>query len=416
MQDNCSTRSTFNQLYEPIDRSAFLQEIREMKTDKYTKKLYSDRLFALLASAQMEQCKSLVEISNQLQDEDFSKAIGLSSISASQISRKLRTVPTSVLKSMLNRVVQKAISKIGANRVRQGLGRIYLIDSTTIGLSLTRYPWASFRKTKSGIKVHLRLSFWDKDVLPDAAIITAAKKADKTQMDDLVVTEKDVLNVFDRGYVDYKKFDSYCANEILFVSRLKSNALIHVEQSYDVSPGSPIIKDEKVILGKDSLNQMKHSLRLIEVTDTQGNIIRILTNAFQRKAEEIGELYRNRWQIELFFKWIKQHFTVKHFYGQSPQAVENQVYIALITYVLLVLLHKKCGYSKSLLQFCRVMKQCLYEDFQTFIKKLYQRHGPTSKGRRKVPNHKLVFDLTIEQAISGDTCLLHSLDIDPVIL
>jgi len=103
---------------------------------------------------------------------------------------------------------------------------LYLIDSSVVSLCLSRYRWAEFRKTKGGIKVHLRLKLFDGGVLPDAAVLTAAKKADKTQMDQLVIAEEGAFNVFDRAYVDYRKFDDYCQNGVLFASRLKKNAVV----------------------------------------------------------------------------------------------------------------------------------------------------------------------------------------------
>ena len=103
---------------------------------------------------------------------------------------------------------------------------------------------------------------------------------------------------------------------------------------------------------------MEHSLRLLKTTDTEGNLVMILTNDFTRSADEIGDLYRYCWQIELFFKWIKQHLTVKHLYGESPQAVENQVFMALITYCLLMLLKMETGFTGTLLEIQRLVKTC----------------------------------------------------------
>ncbi len=149
-----------------------------------------------------------------------------------------------------------------------------------------------------------------------------------------MIEENDVLNVFDRGYVDYRKFDSYCERHIRFVTRLKGNALVEVVAELPVDPAGPINKDRIVYLGKEGLNKIQHPLRLIETTDSEGNRVTILTNDITLKAAEIADIYRYRWQIELFFKWTKQHLRVKHFYGLSQQAVENQIFIALITYCL----------------------------------------------------------------------------------
>ena len=201
---------------------------------------------------------------------------------------------------------------MGINKVNRELGAIGIIDSSTISLCLTRYPWAVFRKTKGGVKLHLSLRFINGVTIPEEAIIAPAKQNDRKQMDGLVTESEDILNVFDRGYVDYEKFDYYCQEGIRFVPRLKDNAIVGVIENQSINQDSPVESDMVVKLGT-SVKKMKHNLRLIEVTDTQGNLIRIITNDFHFSPEELGDIYRHRWQIELFFKWIKQHFCVKHF-------------------------------------------------------------------------------------------------------
>jgi len=262
----------------------------------------------------------------------------------------------------------------------------------------------------------LCLKFVDGDVLPEDAVITPAKKADKTQMDDLVVEEENALNVYDRAYVDYKKADRYCKNNIRFVSRLKCNALVTVIEGRPVKPGTNIKKDQIVYLGKEGLNKMKHPLRLVEVEDTEGNPVIIVTNDFNLEAEEISDIYCYRWQIELFFKWIKQHFRIKHFYGLGQQAVENQLLIALITYCLLMIIKSKTGYNGPLLTIKRILHTCLFEPFMELVKKLHKKRKPSSKGRQKPPDHETIYQETERQVIAGEVEHLNVLTYDPVIL
>jgi hypothetical protein len=163
-----------------------------------------------------------------------------------------------IVQELFKKVIAQIGVKLGSRNLEQGSGNFYIIDSSTISLCLSKYPWAEFRKTKSGIKLHLRLQFFNGNILPDHAIITPAKRADKTQMDDIVVTEKDALNVFDRGYLDYKRFDYYCENNIRFISRLKNNALVEVVEECDVKAESNLKKDQIVYLGKDGVSKMEH--------------------------------------------------------------------------------------------------------------------------------------------------------------
>ena len=413
MQGKDTIKSTFDQLFEAV--TSFTQNLKDREVDKYVKKFTALKFILLMSFAQLNQLKSLRDISNHLNDEQLAEAIALSEISASQISRKQRSELLEVIKALFYDVIHQAGIKQGFNQVREKLGKLLVIDSTVISLCLSQYRWANFRETKSGVKVHLRLRLSNESVLPDAAVITAARKADRTQMDDLVTEDPDAFFVFDRAYVDYDKFDCYCDQSIRFASRLKASALVEVKEEFPVDSGSAIIKDSRVVLGKKGLNQMKNALRVIETTDSEGKSIKIVTNDLTLSAQEIGDIYRNRWQIEIFFKWIKQHLFIKHFYGTGEQAVELQLYIALITYCLLTLLKQKTGYQGSLLNLKRCISVSLYEPFPSFVRKLYGKGKRQSRGRRTI-DHEKIYQETLRQVISGEADHLNDLTYDPVIL
>ena len=325
MQGKDTINSTFFLLFEPIFIEDFIQYLNDTRVDKYTKKLKTIQLIELIANAQLNQQQGLRDISNSCNNDEFSQEIQLESISASQLSRRLREMKPGIVQELFKKVIAQIGVKLGSRNLEQGSGNFYIIDSSTISLCLSKYPWAEFRKTKSGIKLHLRLQFFNGNILPDHAIITPAKRADKTQMDDIVVTEKDALNVFDRGYLDYKRFDYYCENNIRFISRLKNNALVEVVEECDVKAESNLKKDQIVYLGKDGVSKMEHPVRLIEVEDTEGKPVIIITNDFNLSAGEIGDIYRYRWKIELF--QIIAHFHVKHFRLQT--SCGNQLFIHL---------------------------------------------------------------------------------------
>lgn len=415
MQDKNTTQSTFLQLFQPILSKNIWKRInlRNPGLDRYVKKLHTHQLIELLMLAQLQQHQGLDEISKSLADEKLNHALELESISASQLSRRIQTLPTNIADLLLAELVSLIGSKTSIYAVRQEIGRLNLIDSSTVSLSLTQYPWARFRKTKSGIKLHLGLDFF-KEMVPVKSIITEAKKGDKSQMNDLIVIGPDVINVFDRGYVDYGKFDEYCEVGIRFVTRLKDNAYTQELRATFISEDSPIEEDLTIILGKN-YTKMKHELRLVVTRDTEENPVMILTNVFEKSAEEISSIYRNRWKIELFFKWIKQHLQVKHLYGKSPAAVENQVMIALLTYCAVMLLKLIAGYQGSLLHVTRILKGCLYEEFSSLVRKLHCKYGKSSKGRRRLDHEKL-FEVTVKQVEAGEFYLLNDLTYDPVIL
>ena len=415
MQDKDTTKSTLNQFLEELSDQELLKQLcKELGVDKYVKKLTLDKLLALVVLAQLRQYKGLREISSCLNDEEISKAVNLDSIHASTISRRLANVPTEVLETFFLRLRNECMAKIGLNATEALLGRLHLIDSSTISLCVTKYRWAEFRKTKGGIKIHLRIRVHDGGVIPDKMVMTPAKPADRTQMDALVAYEIDAINVFDRGYLDYKQFDHYCDNQILFVTRLKENAIIEVMTELNVNPESAIKRDAIVFLGKNN-KRMKHPLRLIETDDTEGNPIRILTNVTDLAAVELADVYRHRWKIELFFKWIKQHLKVKHFFGTSDQAVENQLYIALLAFCVLIKLQRHSGYTGTLLELTRLLLTCLHDSFSDFLIKLLRKPLRSSRGRR-ILNHDLIFEHTYEQVMAEDIDFLYDSTYDPIIL
>ena len=292
-----TTKSTFDQLFETV--TSFTQKLKDREVDKYIKKFTLLKFILLMSFTQLNQLKSLRDISSNLDDEKLAELLNLTSISAAQISRKLRSDLLGATHELFAEIIHRAGINQGFQRVRQELGQLYLIDSTVISLCFSQYRWADFRKTKSGIKLHSRIRLLDGNILPDKALMTVARKADRTQMDELVVEDKDAFNVFDRAYLDYEKYDYYCEQKIRFASRLKSNALVETLKEYPLDE-STIISDSKVILGKKNLTQMKNALRIIKTTDSKGKIITIVTNDFSLSAREIADIYRYRWQIEIF--------------------------------------------------------------------------------------------------------------------
>lgn len=402
MQDKDTTISTLFQLFRPVLSDDLWVHIYEKVpgTDRHIRKLKTVQLFELLIHAEMQSYRSLDEISNSLNDEELSQLIRLESISSSTISRRLRVLPLEITQILFNSITSQVGRELGFHLIRQKLGSLYLIDSTTISLCLSQYLWAEFRKTKGGVKAHLRLKF-DGESTPDKVIVTPAKPADKTQMDQLIVDEEGALNVFDRGYVDYKKWDDYCQNGIRFTSRLKDNAIIDVLEEFPLKAGSPVKKDQKVRLGKAGVNQMNHEVRLVITEDLEGKPIVIVTNDFNLSAEEISDIYRYRWKIELFFKWIKQHLQIKHLFSKGKLGVENQIYIALMTYCLLQLIKLKAGFKGNLLAIKRLLLTCLHEPFTDFVRKLYAKGKRPSKGRQAVDPVKS-FGRTYWQFLSGE--------------
>lgn len=365
--------SSFGKWVEPLDRIKIQGKIDQSKQDKYVKKFTTKAYIQLFLHAELQNRVGLRAIADDLVQEEFQRTLGLESISASQLSCKHNSVDPSLLAGIFYDLIRLIHTHSQTSAFRKNFKIVY---STTITLSLQKYKWATFRKTKAGVKIHLRLVFANhQDVYPEKVKLTTAKPSDRSQMDELI-DESRAMYVFDRGYVDYKKFDEYCDQGISFVTRLKDSAV------YQLVEHENILSDSVILLGTPQ-KQMNHLLRLIEVVDSQGHVIRIVTNRFNMTVEEIGAIYRSRWAIELFFKWIKQHVRIKSFYGTSEKAVWNQIFLALITYSLLLLVKLETQTSHRLLQISRWLIGLIWKRSEEWINRILRKPTRTSKGRQK---------------------------------
>ena len=370
--------SSFGKWVEPLDRIKIQGKIDQSKQDKYVKKFTTKAYIQLFLHAELQNRVGLRAIADDLVQEEFQRTLGLESISASQLSRKHNSVDPSLLAGIFYDLIGLIHTHSQTSAFRKNFK---IVDSTTITLSLQKYKWATFRKTKAGVKIHLRLVFANhQDVYPEKVKLTTAKPSDRSQMDELI-DESGAMYVFDRGYVDYKKFDEYCDQGISFVTRLKDSAVYQLVDHHLVEHEN-ILSDSVILLGTPQ-KQMNHLLRLIEAVDSQGHVIRIVTNRFDMTAEEIGAIYRSRWAIELFFKWIKQHVRIKSFYGTSEKAVWNQIFLALIAYSLLLLVKLETQTSHSLLQISRWLIGLIWKRSKEWINRILRKPTRTSKGRQK---------------------------------
>lgn len=356
--------SSFEQWLDPINFRKLEQKLNQTHADKYVKKLTTKAYILLFLYAQLHEEDSLRALSDCLLNKSLQKATGLSSISAAQLSRKNNSVDPQLLMMIFLELVAKMKGKQAPDSGRL----LKIVDSTTITMNLKQFPWAHFKKTKAGVKLHLRLVFMGKgQVFPEKALLTSAQIHDRAELDDLV--DEEAMYVFDRGYIDYKAFDRFFDNGMFFASRLKKNAVTHCVREYDVPKSGAIQSDQMVLLG-DPIHQAENFYRLIVSQDDQGRTIRIITNRFDLPAEEIGMIYRECWAIELFFKWLKQHVRLKTFYGQSETAVHNQIILSLIHYCLFVLIQQKLKTDASLLQMSRWLKGMLWVSAKRWLHRL----------------------------------------------
>ncbi|AUJ24008.1 IS4 family transposase [Virgibacillus dokdonensis] len=370
--DKNTLKSSFGKWVSPINTKKLFEQVEENKQDYYTKKLTTAGYIKLMLLAQLQGFESLEEMSDALIDDGLQKALGFESISTSQLSRKNNEMNPMILSHLFLDLVYK----IKGIQFKNGKYMpLKIIDSSTLPLNLTNHKWAKFRKTKAGVKLHLRLIFMNKDtVYPEKAVITTAKEHDRNQLE-VLVDDKEAMYVFDRGYVDYERFDRMTDEGYFFVSRLKKNAITREVESFSIPKDSTVLSDKMVYIGSTQ-NRTENVFRLLEVVDTKGNILRLITNRFDLNSEEISEIYRQRWAIELFFKWLKQHVEIKHFYGMSETAIQNQIFLALIAYCLHVLIQLEMRSKKSLLRISRWLNKALWKPAYIWIRRFDDRSIP----------------------------------------
>jgi transposase len=218
---------------------------------------------------------------------------------------------------------------------------VYAFDSTTIGLCLKLCPWAKFRKNKGGIKIHAQIDL--RGNLPVFIHLTRASVHDVNAMDEMCI-EMGAIYLMDKGYVDFfRLFNNIHKNGAFFVTRAKDNMQYEVVSSGAVDSQTGVISDQIIRLTEEaSIEKYPDELRMVVYEDfATGNVYRFITNHTGYEALTIAELYRERWNVELFFKWIKQHLHIKSFYGTSENAVYTQIWIAVCAFLLLALAKKK---------------------------------------------------------------------------
>jgi hypothetical protein len=237
---------------------------------------------------------------------------------------------------------------------------LYALDSTTIDLCLSVFPWARFRKYKAAVKMHTLLDLHGN--IPTFIRITNGKVHDVNILDE-ILPEAGAFYVMDRAYIDFERLYWFTLCSAFFVTRTKENVLLQRRYSHPVDKSTGVLSDQTVILTAiNSAKAYPEALRRISYRDPiTEKCLRFLTNNLVLPALTIAEIYRCRWQVELFFKWIKQHLRIKAFFGTSENAVKTQIWIAVSVYVLVAIVRKKLGLEASLYQILQVLSVTLFE-------------------------------------------------------
>lgn len=265
---------------------------------------------------------------------------------------------------------------------------VFAIDATTIDLCLSTFYWAAFRSTKGGIKLHTQLDL--KTSIPEFIHFSTASVHDVNALD-FISFEAGSFYIMDRGYVDYKRLYRIHRCDAFYITRAKDNMNCRRVKSYPSDKRNGVLCDQSVLLNNYyAAIDHPEKIRRIKFYDNEsGKTFIFLSNNFHLKATDVAQLYKHRWKIELFFKWIKQHLKIKSFWGQSENAVKTQVWIAVSVYVLVAIAKKKFMLQQSLYEILQILSISIFERMP--INQLFQ---PTQKQYFKElnPNQLSMFE------------------------
>jgi len=237
---------------------------------------------------------------------------------------------------------------------------IYALDSTTIDLCLSLFPWATFRRTKAAVKMHTLMNL--RGSIPEFIHISEGSVHDVNIIDELPILPT-AIYLLDRGYLDYARLFTLHRTGAFFVTRTKSNTRYQRIYSHAIDKSTGLVCDQTIRLtGFYTAQDYPDQLRRVRYNDPDtGNRLVFLTNLFHVPALTIAMLYRSRWMVELFFKWIKQHLRIKRFFGTSPNAVKTQIWIAVSVYVLVAIVKKRLAPERNLYTLLQILSLSLFE-------------------------------------------------------
>ena len=351
--------TVFSQLLKLVPRHEFEALANRHHEGRKLRKMTRWSQFVAMATAQLAGRTSLRDVVSNLS----AQAAKLYHLGAALVSRSsLARVNEKQPYTLYEQLAGKLLSQCQAHAPRHGFrfkNKLYSLDASTIDLCLSVFPWARFRTTKGAVKLHVGL---DHDgMLPSFLTITDGKTHDITAARALQLPKGSIV-VMDRGYTDYAWYNQLNSQEIFFVTRLRKNARYRVIERRSVSKSKGLTSDQTIQLTGAKAANCSIELRRIGFKDAETGIqYYFLTNNFKLAANTIAEIYKARWQIELFFKWIKQNLKIKSFLGTSRNAVMTQIWIAICIYLLLAYLKFVSQLGQSMQQILRLLQLNLFD-------------------------------------------------------
>jgi len=354
----------FAQLMQRLPWHTFRRLVLKYGGDRYAKRFCCRDQFLCMAFAQLTGRESLRDIETCLRAHrdkhfhlGFRSTIARTTLADANESRDWR-----IYADFAQTLLVKAQRLYAQDPLGDDLAQTaYALDSTTIELCLSLFPWApAMHAGCGGIKLHTMLDL--RSAMPCFMSFSPSRRHDVHLLDECPI-QPGAIYVMDRGYLDFARlYRLHCAGAH-FLMRTKKNLRVSRRYSHLVSDPDTTVCDQTVVLTRPVARaNYPQPLRRVRLRDPEkGTSIVLLTNQFQRSASDLGTLYRHRWQIEVFFKWIKQHLRIKTFYGTSPNAVKTQVWIAITIYALIAILRKERGSQLSLYECLQILSVTLFE-------------------------------------------------------
>jgi len=373
--------SVFSQILSLVDYNDFRRYVRRYDGDRSVRRLTCWEQFLAMAFAQLTRREGLrdIEVSlaahrKQLYHSGFRSLVKRSTLADANETRDWR-----IYSDFAQHLIQQARPLY--KDVDLGLeleGTLYALDSSIIDVSLTLFPWAPHQRSRAAIKLNTLLDI--QSSIPTLIDVTGAHSGD-SQVLDRIVPEPGCFIVMDRGYVDFPRLYRLHQALAYFVVRARHNLQFRRRQSHPVDPATGVRSDQTIVLtGKYTHQTFPSLLRRVSfyAAEIDQRFV-FLTNNFQIPSPIVAAIYHQRWQIELFFKWIKQHLRIKRFFGTSPNAVKTQIWIAMATYALIAIAKKRFGLEHSLYTIFQILSTALFE--KTPVPIVFQRYNDEISNR-----------------------------------
>ena len=350
--------TVFSQLLKLVSRHEFEALAKQHHQGRKLRKMTRWSQFIALGLAQLSGRSSLRDIVSNLSAQKHKVYhLGATQVSRSSLSRVNEQQPYELYEGLFNKLLSRC-QGIAPKHGFRFKNKLYSLDASTIDLCLSVFPWADFRTTKGAIKLHVGLDH--AGYLPSFVTISDGKTHDITAGRSLQFPKGSIV-VCDRGYTDYAWYNQLNSKGIYFVTRQKKNATYSVIERHTVSKKLGLTSDQTIKIKGTKAQDCPALLRRIGYKDPEtGKQYYFLTNNFLLAAKTIADIYKSRWQIELFFKWIKQNLKIKAFIGTSKNAVLTQIWIAMCTYLLLAYIKFSNGIDLSLQQMLRLLHLNLF--------------------------------------------------------